>query len=160
MNKDNTYGNELHGLLLKENVGRAPLSYGQNSNSDVCSVTVTTDKTGIYGDVVTPGGKVPVQSSLVGGHNLENILCAVGIGVGLDLPLFAIRDGINGISSIPGRLERVGNAGERFVFVDYAHTPDALENVLKTLHAISDQRIICVFGCGGDRDTGKRTLMG
>lgn len=160
VNTDNTHGDELHGFLLEEAAGHEPISYGHNPNNDVRPVTVAVDKTGIYGDVMTPAGKVSIHSKLAGGHNLENILCAVGIAVGLDVPLAAIEAGIAGVSRIPGRLERVGNESDRFVFVDYAHTPDALENVLKTLHAISDQRIICIFGCGGDRDADKRPLMG
>ena len=141
-------------------MGAPPLTYGHNPTSDVRPGTVAVDKTGIYGEVITPMGNVPIQSGLVGGHNLENILCAVGIGIGLGLPLSAIQRGIHAVSAIPGRLERVMSEDGRLVFVDYAHTPDALENVLKTLHAISNQRIICIFGCGGDRDSGKRPLMG
>ena len=160
INMDSSYGDELHAILLEGNYGREPISYGHNPNNIVHPMMVAVDKTGIYGDVATPAGKVPIRSKLVGGHNLENILCAVGICVGLDVPLSAIEAGINSTSRIPGRLERVGNGSDRYIFVDYAHTPDALENVLKTLHAISDQRIICIFGCGGEWGVGKTPLMG
>jgi UDP-N-acetylmuramyl-tripeptide synthetase len=87
-------------------------------------------------------------------------VCAAGVGVALDLPLSTIRDGIAAITSIPGRLEPVPGAGGRSVYVDYAHTPDALRNALAALRGLTRGRVICVFGCGGDRDRGKRPQMG
>ncbi len=159
VNTDNHWGDDLLAVLHPA-AGRVPISYGHRPNSDVRPLTVSVEKTGIQGELMTPAGPVGIQSRLVGGHNLENILCAVSIGVGLALPVPAIEKGILNVSSIPGRLEQIWNDAKRFVYVDYAHTPDALENVLKTLHAISDQRIICVFGCGGDRDAEKRPQMG
>jgi UDP-N-acetylmuramyl tripeptide synthase len=76
------------------------------------------------------------------------------------MPLNVIKAGIENLEKIPGRLEPVANDRLRFVFVDYAHTPDALQNVLSSLSAVARKRILCVFGCGGDRDRGKRPQMG
>lgn len=104
-------------------------------------------------------------SQLTGSFNVLNVLAAAGVGLGLGLPGEQISKGLATVGSVPGRLERVALPGEAVstgpaVFVDYAHTPDALENVLKTLRQLSTRRLLCVFGCGGDRDRGKRPLMG
>ncbi|MDY6905298.1 MAG: UDP-N-acetylmuramoyl-L-alanyl-D-glutamate--2,6-diaminopimelate ligase [Thermodesulfobacteriota bacterium] len=115
---------------------------------------------GLAGRIITSGGTLTLASPLVGHYNLENILCAVGVGQALDIPVAAMENAINRFTGVPGRLERVPNRMERFVFVDYAHTPDALENVLRTLRSVTHGRLICVFGCGGDRDRTKRPIMG
>jgi len=115
---------------------------------------------GISGCIRTPKGEFPFVSQLLGRFNLANILAAVAAGVALDLPLAAIKAGIEGHVQVPGRLERVENSRGVTCLVDYAHTGDALENVLATLREIATGRIITVFGCGGDRDNGKRPIMG
>lgn len=107
----------------------------------------------------------PFHSPLTGSFNILNILAAAGVGVALGLLAATIRQGLATVSRVPGRLERVqlpGADAQRLpsVFVDYAHTPDALENVLTTLKTLASGRVICLFGCGGDRDRGKRPLMG
>jgi UDP-N-acetylmuramoyl-L-alanyl-D-glutamate--2,6-diaminopimelate ligase len=96
----------------------------------------------------------------VGRFNLSNILAAASAGVALDLPLEAIKKGIETHATVPGRMERVDNNLGITLLVDYAHTGDALENVLTTLKELATARIITVFGCGGDRDPGKRPIMG
>ena len=121
---------------------------------------VTFRRRGIAADIVTPAGTGRIESPLVGRHNLENILSAAGAGVALGMPVEAICDGIAAVKRIPGRLEPVKGSRQRYVFVDYAHTPDALENVLRALRAVCPGRLICLFGCGGDRDRGKRPQMG
>ena len=115
---------------------------------------------GIRCGISIPYGEMEIKSSLVGEYNIENILSATGVGVALNLSKEVIKKGIENLKSVPGRLERVPNDLGRFVYVDYAHTPDALENVLKTLRSLTANRLICVFGCGGDRDRDKRPLMG
>ncbi|MBM9536031.1 UDP-N-acetylmuramoyl-L-alanyl-D-glutamate--2,6-diaminopimelate ligase [Desulfobulbus alkaliphilus] len=111
------------------------------------------------------GESLPFTSSLTGRHNLLNVLAAAGVGLSLKLPVARICGGLAQVERIPGRLERVvlpgleGHKGPA-VFVDYAHTPDALENVLQTLRQLATGRLVCVFGCGGDRDPGKRSMMG
>jgi UDP-N-acetylmuramoyl-L-alanyl-D-glutamate--2,6-diaminopimelate ligase len=103
---------------------------------------------------------IPVRTTLVGRHNIENCLmaAAVGLAYGIDLP--TIVRGLESVTRIPGRLDRI-ECGQPFgVFVDYAHTPDALTVVLETLREVTRGRLICVFGAGGDRDRSKRPLMG
>jgi len=114
---------------------------------------------GISCTVASPAGDIRITSDLLGRFNLYNILAAVGAGLALGLPVDAIRLGITSHSKVPGRLERVDNNHGITVLVDYAHTGDALENVLSTLTELKKGRIITVFGCGGDRDRGKRPVM-
>jgi len=112
--------------------------------------------------VKTPRGELTITSPLVGEHNVMNLLGAVGVGVALEMPLATIGAALAAVTSVPGRFERV-EAGQTFlVVVDYAHTPDALERVLTTARRLvpSGGRLAAVFGCGGDRDRGKRPIMG
>jgi UDP-N-acetylmuramoyl-L-alanyl-D-glutamate--2,6-diaminopimelate ligase len=110
--------------------------------------------------VSTPRGPIPLDVRLRGGFNVENVLCAVTLAELLELPHDAVRAGVASVPGVPGRFEAV-EAGQPFtVLVDYAHTPDGLENVLRSAREITTGRLICVFGCGGDRDRGKRPLMG
>ncbi|MDA8160930.1 MAG: UDP-N-acetylmuramoyl-L-alanyl-D-glutamate--2,6-diaminopimelate ligase [Desulfobacteraceae bacterium] len=104
-----------------------------------------------------------IRSNLVGRFNLKNVLGAVGVAVGLGIAPAAIIRGLKRVIRVPGRLEPVaggGKPGLPAVFVDYAHTPDALQHVLVTLRGLNPKRLLLVFGCGGDRDPGKRPLMG
>ena len=135
---------------------------------DICQIrpkTYEIKSSRIIADLSTPLGDFKFSSPLTGKFNLENILSAVGAGIALDIPLKAIKAGLESLSTVPGRMERVSisdnsNPDNRNIYIDYAHTPDALENVLKTLRALTQGRVICVFGCGGDRDKTKRPLMG
>lgn len=111
------------------------------------------------------GNRGEFSSKLSGGYNVLNVLAAAGVGLGLGLAPNTIRAGLSTVDTVPGRLERVCLPGAApvsgpVVFVDYAHTPDALDNVLRTLQPLSTRRLICVLGCGGDRDRGKRPQMG
>lgn len=116
---------------------------------------------GLMFTVATPAGRLAVESRLVGLYNAANILAAIGVGVSQGVPLEAVRQGIRSVECIPGRFEKV-EAGQPYtVVVDYAHTEDALRRLLTTAAEVSGgARLITVFGCGGDRDRGKRPLMG
>ena len=108
----------------------------------------------------TPWGSCDARIHLVGRHNVQNALCAAAIGGALGLPVETLAAGLESLPSVPGRFEAV-HAGQDFqVIVDYAHTDDGLRNALQAARAVCDGRILCVFGCGGDRDTGKRPKMG
>ena len=108
----------------------------------------------------TPRGPLPLDVRLRGDFNVENVLCAVALAELLELPHDAVRRGVASLAGVPGRFEPV-DAGQSFtVLVDYAHTPDSLENVLHAARRITDGSLIVVFGAGGDRDRGKRPLMG
>jgi UDP-N-acetylmuramyl-tripeptide synthetase len=157
INRDDPRGAELIAAMAD----KTPLvTFGLSSKNHVWPEVRRTDLNGLEAVVQTPRGPMTMTSSLVGQHNLENILAAIGCGIALDLPLQAIRTGIVATTAVPGRLESVPDEGGRFIYVDYAHTPDALQNVLQALAKLSRRRMICVFGCGGDRDRRKRPLMG
>lgn len=116
------------------------------------------DIQGIEGNLVTPLGRILVSSTAIGQHNIENILSAAGAALASGSSLIHIGKGIAEFN-VPGRLERVANSQGIHIFVDYAHTPDGLLNVLETLRPLTEGRLITVFGCGGDRDKGKRPKM-
>ena len=136
------------------------MTYGLAGNADIRAENVNFSVNGISCLLVTPKGNINLHSKLFGRFNLYNILAAVGAGIAMDLPLTAIRDGLESHGQVPGRMERVVNDLGLTILVDYAHTGDALENVLKTMTELKKARIITVFGCGGDRDRGKRPIMG
>ena len=155
INCNSSKGKELAGSL------QVPaIKIGAGPGNTVRAVSTKCDLHGITGEIEIPGGQFNLKSALVGVHNLENILCAAGVGLALNLSTDNLKSGLNAVAVIPGRLERIENDSGRFVYVDYAHTPDALENVIRALRAVTADRIICVFGCGGDRDTEKRPQMG
>jgi UDP-N-acetylmuramoyl-L-alanyl-D-glutamate--2,6-diaminopimelate ligase len=136
------------------------LTFGNCDSYDVHPTAVDSSVSGIRATFMTPLGAFDCTSKLLGRFNLSNILAAVSAGVALDLPLEALKKGIENHATVPGRMERVENKAGVTCLVDYAHTGDALENVLATLQEIATRRIITVFGCGGDRDNGKRPIMG
>jgi UDP-N-acetylmuramoyl-L-alanyl-D-glutamate--2,6-diaminopimelate ligase len=164
-------------------------SYGREGDWHIRPLKVESDVHGLRGTIQAKGTALDFRSSLVGTANLENILGAVGVSLALGLAAPAISEGIARLQSVPGRLEKVDNHLGISVLVDYAHTPDALERVLVASRGLladaksrvprpgsrvgelkpetrdarletRNPRLICVFGCGGDRDRGKRPLMG
>jgi UDP-N-acetylmuramoyl-L-alanyl-D-glutamate--2,6-diaminopimelate ligase len=139
--------------------GRVVWRYGVREGDALRATEVTTGLTGISSRFETPAGALEVRSPLTGAHNLENLLCAAGLALALGIPPAAVRRGLSRSRGAPGRLEKVEANGVA-VFVDYAHTDDALARALAALRALSPRRLVCLFGCGGDRDRGKRPLMG
>jgi UDP-N-acetylmuramyl-tripeptide synthetase len=132
-------------------------AYADGPAADVHLTRAGESVSGIDAEWRTPAGEVRVRSPLIGRFNVENLSVAVGIGVALGLEPAAIGAALSSVRGVPGRLERVGAAN---VFVDYAHTPDALERVMAALRPLTRGRLIVVFGCGGDRDRTKRPKMG
>jgi UDP-N-acetylmuramoyl-L-alanyl-D-glutamate--2,6-diaminopimelate ligase len=108
----------------------------------------------------TPLGEIPIHSQLIGRPNAYNIMAAVGATISLGFSRDQIQSGIQALEGVPGRMEQVRGGQDFQVIVDYAHTPDSLENLLNTLSQLPHQRLITVFGCGGDRDRTKRPIMG
>ncbi len=141
--------------------GGRPLTYGINRPADVAPGPLSYSLEGLDFDVRTPAGAVHVRSKLVGRPNVYNILAAVSTAVALSLPTDAIERGLRSLDGVPGRFQVVSGASDRVtVVVDYAHTDDALRNLLETARPLATGRLITVFGCGGDRDRTKRPLMG
>lgn len=144
---------------------RAPcvrVSRHRQSTADVRPVSqVQHDASGIRCAVATPSGVVNLESPLIGEHNLSNLLLALGITSALGLSVEASALALAQAPHVPGRLERCDGPGDDIVvLVDYAHTPDALERALNAIRPSTSGRVVCVFGCGGDRDRAKRPLMG
>jgi UDP-N-acetylmuramoyl-L-alanyl-D-glutamate--2,6-diaminopimelate ligase len=136
------------------------LTFGLGADAAVRAVEHASSIEGIQLAVATPRGSLRLASPLIGEHNVLNILGAVAVGLALGLDLPTIAASLAAVNTVPGRFEQV-RAGQPFlVVVDYAHTPDALERVLATARKLTRGRLAVVFGCGGDRDRGKRPLMG
>lgn len=149
-----------HSGLIAEQAACAVTGFGVERQGDLELAELAMTVNGISAKVLTRRGELAFKSELLGRFNLSNILAAVAVGLVLDLPLEAISRGVERLKNVPGRMERVENDRGITVLVDYAHTGDALENVLKTVRELTTARIITLFGCGGDRDAGKRPIMG
>ncbi len=148
------------GAELAASVGR-PVTYAIDRPADVSPGHLNYSLDGLMFDVQTPRGKLHIKSALVGRPNAYNILAAASTAVALDLPFDAIERGLAALTAVPGRFEVASTADDDVrVVVDYAHTDDALKNLLETARPLATGRLICVFGCGGDRDATKRPLMG
>jgi len=139
---------------------RRVLSYGLDSPAQVTLQDLSMDRDGIRGTLVSPRGTCGLRSALIGRINAYNILAASTAALALGIEPGAVCRGVEELQLIPGRLERVRNRKGLSIFVDYAHTPDALHKALETLRPLVVGRLITVFGCGGDRDKGKRPEMG
>jgi UDP-N-acetylmuramoyl-L-alanyl-D-glutamate--2,6-diaminopimelate ligase len=148
------------GPSLVEAGGR-PVTYAINRPADVTPSPVSFSLKGLSFDVRTPRGTLHVTSKLVGRPNVYNILAAVSAATALDVPFDAIERGLQSLDGVPGRFQVVSDTKDDVtVVVDYAHTDDALRNLLETARPLAEGRLITVFGCGGDRDRTKRPLMG
>jgi len=146
-------------LLTKPIPGRV-LTYGLQPGVTVSAYNVERSFLGLRGILQLEGEEVEFSSSLIGEPHLYNILAAAAAAHALGAPAERIAAGIAHCTNVPGRLEAI-TAGQPFtVLVDYAHKPDALEKVLRSVRQLTTHRLLTVFGCGGDRDRGKRPLMG
>ena len=157
------YGDDPRGRELLEKIRSYDFdlwSYGMGQECDVHPVNVERDVSGLRGAIRAREQVIEFDSPLIGAANLQNILGAVGVGRALGVDADVLAEGINQLKSVPGRLEKVANRRGITILVDYAHSPDALEKVLDAVRPLARGKVICVFGCGGDRDRGKRPLMG
>ncbi len=148
------------GASLVETAGR-PVTYAINRAADVTPGPLSYTLEGLSFEARTPEGRIRVRSHLVGRPNVHNLLAAIATGLSLGLSLDSIERGIAGLTGVPGRFEVVSTADDDVtVVIDYAHTDDALRNLLETARPLAPRGLITVFGCGGDRDRTKRPLMG
>lgn len=136
-----------------------PISYGIHSDAQVKAERVTSGLAGSEFILNAMGKKIRIKAHLIGSHNVSNILAAAAFALTQNIELSRIKKALEGFPGVKGRLQRVG-LKERNIFIDYAHTPDALENVLRALRGLSHNKLTVVFGCGGERDCLKRPLMG
>ncbi|MGA7616331.1 MAG: UDP-N-acetylmuramoyl-L-alanyl-D-glutamate--2,6-diaminopimelate ligase [Thermoanaerobaculia bacterium] len=157
VNRDDEWGRKLI-----EELGDAAVTFGNGSDADIHpdqGFVVSVE--GLHGDLITPAGRVVIDSPLLGMPNLYNWMGAIGAALAIGIERSRIEEGVRNLAAVKGRFERISVEGGPTVLVDYAHKPDALE---KLLHAVRDlagkRRIVVVFGCGGDRDRGKRPVMG
>ncbi|MEP6863648.1 MAG: UDP-N-acetylmuramoyl-L-alanyl-D-glutamate--2,6-diaminopimelate ligase [Deltaproteobacteria bacterium] len=158
VNVDDPVGEQMGAAARGERVIAVSTESGSSANVRVVASSSTVK--GIEATFATPSGELKIVSRpLIGAYNVQNLALAVGIAEALELPHDAIAAGLVETAP-PGRVQRVANTADLDVFVDYAHTPDALRNVLLALRPLTTRRLICVFGCGGDRDPTKRPKMG
>ncbi|MEO1181962.1 MAG: UDP-N-acetylmuramoyl-L-alanyl-D-glutamate--2,6-diaminopimelate ligase, partial [Cyanobacteria bacterium J06636_28] len=159
INSRDPYGQKLVERLSPEHVWTYHIT---DVTADLHTTDISYGATGMAGTLVTPMGAAPFASPLVGKFNLENILAASGAALHLGVPLNAVTSALRDFSGVPGRMERVqvSPSQDISVIVDYAHTPDSLENALRAARPFIAGQLVCVFGCGGDRDRTKRPQMG
>jgi UDP-N-acetylmuramoyl-L-alanyl-D-glutamate--2,6-diaminopimelate ligase len=158
INADDSYGVELAAGLERD--GLQVIRYGLKAEADVTAHNPEFSLDGMRFELRTPAGKRAFHSPLVGPPHVYNTLAAVASGLALGYHLDVISEALSKCSGAPGRFERVLHTKDFAVVVDYAHTDDALLNVLRTARDVTKGRIITVFGCGGDRDRSKRAPMG
>ncbi len=159
INLDDRYGENLVSQLASEKLWTYSV---HNDQADLFMSGINYTATGVQGRLHTPVGEVDFISPLVGQFNLENLLAAVGASLHLGVSLELIAEVLPEFAGVPGRMERVQVSPQQdiSVIVDYAHTPDSLESLLKAARPFIPGKMICVFGCGGDRDRTKRPIMG
>ena len=155
LNTDDEFGKRLAGLAKKT------VTYGLESHADITTKKFHLTFDGLTFTAQTPNGKVEVVSSLVGRINVYNLLAAIGAAQALGLSNEVIESGIRNLESVSGRFQRIDQGQPFLVIVDYAHTDDALENLIRTARELNPKgRIITLFGCGGEKDRTKRPVMG
>ncbi|MCX6996742.1 MAG: UDP-N-acetylmuramoyl-L-alanyl-D-glutamate--2,6-diaminopimelate ligase [Kiritimatiellaeota bacterium] len=157
INLDDAWGQQLAGT---GGLNARVLTFGLHPGAAVRAAEVTVGARGADFQAVTPWGAQRVHLSLLGRHNVSNALAALAACGALDVPLPTMVAALAGMAPVPGRLDPVPNDRGFQVFVDYAHTDDALAHVLATLRELTSRRVLVVFGCGGNRDQAKRPLMG
>ena len=155
INRDDSWG-----CRLLESLSVPVWSYGMESEADFTPTDLCCSLEGSAFTANTPTGSMTVRSALVGRHNVYNILASIAVAVELEIPLDTIRHGIESLKGVPGRFERTDLGEGSSVIVDFAHTEAALDRVLRVVAEFTSGRVITVFGCGGDRDRGKRGPMG
>lgn len=155
INIDDPYGQRLVDIFAGKKI-----TYGFSKSASVYPLDFELSLQGIKASIKTPSATLNLNSSLVGKPHIYNIMAAIATAVSLGIDLDTIKQAIENLPSVNGRFDRVGCDKDFSVVVDYAHTDDALSKVLETARQVSKGKVICLFGCGGDKDRGKRPLMG
>ena len=158
LNLDDAFGRELH-ASLPASVRGIGVSAAGRGEADIRAENLGLDGNGIGFDLIVGDARHPVASPLLGRFNADNLLAVAGVLHALGAESAAIAKLLSQLQPIRGRMNRLGGDGRPVVVVDYAHTPDALEQALSSLRAHARGRLLCVFGCGGERDAGKRPQM-
>jgi UDP-N-acetylmuramoyl-L-alanyl-D-glutamate--2,6-diaminopimelate ligase len=153
-------GDDPWGKKLILQLSKGTKTYGLDPGAMVRGENFVLNEKGIEVTVIYPEGHFSISSPLLGKPNLYNILASMAVALTLNLPISAIQKGIASLTGVPGRFEKIENSFGFHVFVDYAHTDDALKNLLETVREFNPKRIILIFGAGGDRDKTKRPRMG
>jgi len=145
---------------LRDSIKNKVMTYGIKEDADIRARDIKLSLDGSRFTAFTQKGPFEINTRLIGVHNVSNVLASIAAALALNINIDVIKKGVESVNFVPGRLELV-DAGQPFkIFVDYAHTEDALNNVLGLLREVAKGNIITVFGCGGNRDTKKRPLMG
>jgi UDP-N-acetylmuramoyl-L-alanyl-D-glutamate--2,6-diaminopimelate ligase len=155
VNQDDPWAQEM----IKD-ISVRPISYGLLEKADVRAEEIRLSANGSDCVICFKNKRIPFKSSLIGKFNIYNVLGVTAMAAAMGWDLEQVLSILSTFKTVPGRLERVENEEGRSIFVDYAHTEDALKNVLETLKQLSSARVLCVFGCGGNRDKQKRPKMG
>ena len=151
---------DLKAKELADLINVPVITYGLGRDCDVRAEDVRVTRAGLTARLISPVGETKIKSGLIGDFNIYNILAAGAAALCMDIDLKQIVSGIEDLKGVPGRLELVKNSRSLAIVVDYAHTPDALLKSLKAVKPLVKGRLITLFGCGGDRDKGKRWEMG
>jgi UDP-N-acetylmuramoyl-L-alanyl-D-glutamate--2,6-diaminopimelate ligase len=157
VNADDTYASRIYNEVRASK--RMAWKFSRAGGAELSAAGVELSVQGIKATLKTPAGDIAIKSSLVGPHNLENILAATGMALGAGFSRRDVQEGVERLKGVPGRMEQVEVNGVA-ALVDYAHTDDALKRALEAARGCAKGRVLVVFGCGGDRDKGKRSLMG
>jgi UDP-N-acetylmuramoyl-L-alanyl-D-glutamate--2,6-diaminopimelate ligase len=160
VNLDDEYGRRLAGELETGEGGNCITYSAAGGDADLSARGVTFDTGGAQFVCLTPDGEIEVETPLPGDFNVSNALAALGVAKALGLDLREAAKALATAEQVPGRFESIDEGQPFGVIVDYAHTPDSLENVLEAGRRLTGNKLISVFGCGGDRDRDKRPLMG
>ena len=155
INIDDIYGQQLCSMTKAKIV-----TYGIKQKADVSASKIRSNITGSQFALICREGEIGIKTRFIGTFNIYNILAAASFCLSQNISLAVIAKGIERLTGVPGRLEHVDQGQDFSVFIDYAHTEDALKNVLTAIRQVSHSKVILVFGCGGNRDTSKRLLMG
>jgi UDP-N-acetylmuramoyl-L-alanyl-D-glutamate--2,6-diaminopimelate ligase len=155
INADDPFGARLIATL-----GGGVITYGLGETAALRAVEIVTDAAGVRFVINAEGQRLSIVSPLIGAHNVANVLAAAAAARALGLSWDAVQAGVASCALVPGRFERVGAGAGPLVLVDFAHTPEAVENALRVARGLCEGQLAVVLGCGGERDRGKRPLMG